>query len=139
VGRVDQAETALGAEMRLAADKGKGKKTPGKNGGDKIVKRFVAVSLRSRSLTNNLGSCTRYTPTGLSSTKNSSRTIKRVTAFRSVRVAGKTKRTSFGICVLDSSTSEFNLSAFTDDVCRTKLETMLRQLRPKEILFTKVD
>lgn len=40
--------------------------------------------------------------------------------------------------MLDSSTSEFNLSAFTDDVCRTKLETMLRQLRPKEILFTKV-
>jgi len=44
VGRVDQAETALGAEMRLAADKGKGKKTPGKNGGDKIVKRYVAVN-----------------------------------------------------------------------------------------------
>lgn len=44
VGRVDQAETALGAEMRLAADKGKGKKTPGKDGGDKIVKRYVAVN-----------------------------------------------------------------------------------------------
>ena len=45
---------------------------------------------------------------------------------------------SFGICVLDSATSEFNLSAFDDDVCRTKLETLLRQLRPKEIVFTKV-
>ena len=45
---------------------------------------------------------------------------------------------SFGICVLDSATSEFNLSAFNDDVCRTKLETLLRQLRPKEIVFTKV-
>ena len=44
----------------------------------------------------------------------------------------------FGLCVLDSSTSEFNLSAFEDDVCRTKLETMVRQLRPKEIIFTKV-
>lgn len=44
VGRVDQAETALGAEMRLAADKGKGKKTPGKGGGDKIVKRYVAAT-----------------------------------------------------------------------------------------------
>jgi DNA mismatch repair protein MSH6 len=40
--------------------------------------------------------------------------------------------------VLDSATSEFNLSAFDDDVCRTKLETLLRQLRPKEIVFTKV-
>lgn len=45
---------------------------------------------------------------------------------------------SFGICVLDSSTSEFSLSAFEDDVCRTKLETMLRQLRPKEVIFKKV-
>lgn len=43
----------------------------------------------------------------------------------------------FGLCVLDSATSEFNLSAFTDDVCRTRLETTLRQLRPKEIVFTK--
>ena len=45
---------------------------------------------------------------------------------------------AFGVCVLDSSTSEFNMSAFEDDACRTKLETMLRQLRPKELLFTKV-
>ena len=44
----------------------------------------------------------------------------------------------FGVCVLDSSTSEFNLCAFEDDVCRTKLETLMRQLRPKELLFTKV-
>ena len=49
VGRVDQAETALGAEMRLAADKGKGKKTLGKDGGDKIVKRYVAVTSVARS------------------------------------------------------------------------------------------
>lgn len=45
---------------------------------------------------------------------------------------------SFGLCVLDCSTSEFNLSAFEDDVCRTRLETMMRQLRPKELVFTKV-
>lgn len=45
---------------------------------------------------------------------------------------------SFGICVLDSATSEFNMSAFEDDACRTKLETLLRQLRPKELVYTKV-
>lgn len=44
----------------------------------------------------------------------------------------------FGLSVLDCATSEFNLSAFEDDVCRTKLETLMRQLRPKEIVFTKV-
>jgi hypothetical protein len=40
VGRVDQAETALGAEMRLAADKSKGKANADK-GKDKIVRRYV--------------------------------------------------------------------------------------------------
>ena len=50
---------------------------------------------------------------------------------------GKDKKHAFGICVLDSATSEFNLSAFDDDVCRTRVETLLRQLRPKEIIFTK--
>jgi DNA mismatch repair protein MSH6 len=43
----------------------------------------------------------------------------------------------FGICVLDCATSEFNLSVFEDDICRTKLETLIRQIRPKELLFTK--
>ena len=47
-------------------------------------------------------------------------------------------KNKFGICVLDCSTSQFNLSAFEDDVCRTRLETLMRQLRPKELLFTKV-
>lgn len=44
----------------------------------------------------------------------------------------------FGICILDCSTSEFNLSCFEDDICRTKLETLMRQIRPKEIVYKKV-
>ena len=44
----------------------------------------------------------------------------------------------FGVCVLDCSTSEFNLSSFEDDVCRTRLETLLRQICPKELLYKKV-
>lgn len=44
----------------------------------------------------------------------------------------------FGVCVLDCSTSQFNLSSFEDDVCRTRLETLMRQICPKEILFKKV-
>lgn len=44
----------------------------------------------------------------------------------------------FGICVLDSATSEFSLSSFEDDIFRTKLETLLRQLRPKEVVYMKV-
>lgn len=45
---------------------------------------------------------------------------------------------TFGISVLDCSTSQFDLAVFEDDICRTKLETMIRQIRPKEMLFTKV-
>jgi DNA mismatch repair protein MSH6 len=44
----------------------------------------------------------------------------------------------FGVCVLDCSTSQFNLSYFVDDVCRTRLETLMRQVCPKEIIFKKV-
>jgi hypothetical protein len=40
VGRVDQAETALGAEMRLAAAKSRGKVSEDKSK-DKIVRRYV--------------------------------------------------------------------------------------------------
>ncbi|KIK54037.1 hypothetical protein GYMLUDRAFT_249807 [Collybiopsis luxurians FD-317 M1] len=43
----------------------------------------------------------------------------------------------FGICVLDCSTSQFDLSVFEDDVCRTKLETMIGQMKPKEMVFMK--
>ncbi|KAK0489289.1 muts domain V-domain-containing protein [Armillaria novae-zelandiae] len=73
VGRVDQAETALGAEMRLATDKSKGKPKGGEK--EKISRELNKV----------------YT-----------------NAF------------------------------FQDDICRTKLETLMRQIRPKEMLFTKL-
>lgn len=45
---------------------------------------------------------------------------------------------SFGLCSLDASTGEFSLTAFDDDICRTRLETMFRQIRPKELLHAKV-
>ena len=44
----------------------------------------------------------------------------------------------FGLCILDAATGEFNMSAFVDDVCGTKLETVIRQLRPKEVVYSKV-
>lgn len=52
--------------------------------------------------------------------------------------ASGSQGTGFGVCVLDSATSQFNMSAFDDDVCLTKLETLIRQLRVKEVIFTKV-
>ncbi|RPD75422.1 DNA mismatch repair protein Msh6 [Lentinus tigrinus ALCF2SS1-7] len=124
VGRVDQAETALGAEMRLAADK-KSKKAPAQDKAkDKIVRRELNKVYTNGTLVDEelltdeqAGHC--------------------VSIREEDTPEAKDGRQTFGICVLDSATSEFNLSAFEDDVCRTKLETMMRQLRPKEIVFTK--
>lgn len=46
VGRVEQAETALGAEMRLAATKSKGKTKA--EGNEKIVRRSVPPILKDK-------------------------------------------------------------------------------------------
>ena len=125
VGRVDQAETALGAEMRVAADKGKKKGlSAADKGGDKIVRRELNKVYTNGTLVDaelltddQAGHCV---------------------SIREAEGEDGRDRQCFGVCVLDSATSEFNLSAFEDDVCRTKLETLMRQLRPKEIVFTKV-
>ncbi|KAJ7105743.1 muts domain V-domain-containing protein [Mycena crocata] len=123
VGRVDQAETALGAEMRVKADKSKGKVSADKNK-EKIVRRELnkvytnGTLLDPEMLTDDqaghfISICEDFSEDSLDSIS------------------------TFGISVLDCSTSQFNLSTFEDDVCRTKLETLMRQLRPKELLFTK--
>ncbi|EPS94078.1 hypothetical protein FOMPIDRAFT_1170017 [Fomitopsis schrenkii] len=127
VGRVDQAETALGAEMCLAADKkggkAKSKPTAEEKGKDKIVRRELNKVYTNGTLVDaelltddQAGHCV---------------------SIREAEGEDGKDQQSFGVCVLDSATSEFNLSAFEDDVCRTKLETLMRQLRPKEIIFTK--
>ena len=125
VGRVDQAETALGAEMRVAADKGKGKQAAAAKGSEKIVRRELNKVYTNGTLVDE----------ALLTDEQAGHCV-------SIREEGeedsKTGKQKFGLCVLDSSTSEFNLSAFEDDVCRTKLETIMRQLRPKEVIFTKV-
>ena len=137
VGRVDQAETALGAEMRLAADKNNKKKkavTAEDKGKDKIVRRELNKVYTNGTLVDEAlltdeqaGHCLSIREDLDDEGRHEEECNRR-----------KELRKGFGICVLDSSTSEFNLSAFEDDVCRTKLETIIRQLRPKEILFTKV-
>jgi DNA mismatch repair protein MSH6 len=51
-----------------------------------------------------------------------------------VNAAGQS---SFGIVVLDAATGAFSLSSFDDDIVKTKLETMFRQLQPKELIHEK--
>lgn len=142
MGRVDQAETALGAEMRVAANKSKGKVSEDK-GKDKIVRRSVLLTRPFY-----------HTPSGVNfselnkvytnGTLIDAELLTDDQAGHCVAICeescedGSGDTNTFGICVLDCSTSQFNLSAFEDDVCRTKLETLMRQIRPKELLFIKV-
>ncbi|KAJ7184166.1 hypothetical protein C8R46DRAFT_1063114 [Mycena filopes] len=112
VGRVDQAETALGAEMRVKADKSKGKVSADKSK-EKIVRRELNKLLTDEQAGHFISICEKFSEDGADSPS------------------------TFGVSVLDCSTSQFNLSTFEDDICRTKLETLVRQLRPKELLFTK--
>ncbi|KAH6917837.1 DNA mismatch repair protein msh6 [Coprinopsis sp. MPI-PUGE-AT-0042] len=123
VGKVEQAETALGAEMRMAAAKGKGKVSEDK-AKDKIVRRelnkvYTNGTLVDAALLNdeNAGHC--------------------VSICEVPSEDGSDSANKFGLCVLDCATSQFNLTGFVDDICRTKLETLLRQIRPKEVLFRK--
>ncbi|KAF8609778.1 DNA mismatch repair protein Msh6 [Ceratobasidium sp. AG-I] len=116
VGRVDQAETQLGAEMRQAASKApKGK---GAAPADKIVRRELNKILTNGTLVD---------PELLQDEQ----------AGHCVSIRETEEEGEFGICVLDAATGEFNLSGFKDDVVRTRLETIIRQIRPKELVFTK--
>ncbi|KAF7971488.1 hypothetical protein HWV62_20944 [Athelia sp. TMB] len=129
VGRVDQVETALGAEMRMAADKKKGKPAEKDGGKEKIVRRELNKVYTNGTLVDDellideqAGHCISI----------------REGKTKDEDDDGSAESTNyFGVCVLDSATSEFSLSSFEDDICRTKLETLLRQLRPKEVLYTK--
>ncbi|KAF9264277.1 DNA mismatch repair protein Msh6 [Marasmius fiardii PR-910] len=120
VGRVDQAETALGAEMRMASDKKSGKSKPAEK--DKIVRRELHKVYTNGTLVD--GEMITDDEAG------------HCISIREIELEGGSTNV-FGVCVLDCSTSQFDLSVFQDDICRTKLETLMRQIRPKELLFTK--
>ncbi|KAF8068932.1 muts domain V-domain-containing protein [Lyophyllum atratum] len=119
VGRVDQAETALGAEMRMAAAKSKGNVSKDKSK-DKIVRRELNKVYTNGTLVD----------AELLTDEQAGHCI----SIYEEESTENPDNNKFGICVLDCSTSQFDMSAF---VCRTKLETLIRQLRPKELLFIK--
>ncbi|CED82378.1 Mismatch repair ATPase MSH6 (MutS family) [Phaffia rhodozyma] len=111
VGRVEQSETALGAEMRMKASGGKAQ----------IVNRELKHVLTNGTVSDPSYLAGDEANHCISIKEDSSNLI----------------NPSFGITVLDAATGAFSLSAFEDDVCKTKLETMFRQLRPKELIHEK--
>eukprot|EP00842_Homolaphlyctis_polyrhiza_P005515 jgi/Hompol1/5965/HPOL_000166-RA len=44
---------------------------------------------------------------------------------------------SFGVCFVDTATAEFSMCSFTDDQNRTKLETLITQIKPVELVLEK--
>ncbi|KAH8829749.1 muts domain V-domain-containing protein [Flagelloscypha sp. PMI_526] len=121
VGKVEQSETQLGKEMRVSADKKKGTNVPQKSD---IVQRELNKVYTNGTLVDpklltddEAGHC--------------------VCIRESFNADAPESPSTFGVCVLDCATSQFDLSTFEDDVCRTKLETLMRQIRPKEFIHTK--
>ncbi|KAG6810732.1 hypothetical protein H0H92_010562 [Tricholoma furcatifolium] len=123
VGRVDQAETALGAEMRMAADKSQGKVSADK-GKDKIVRRELNKVYTNGTLVDaelltdeQAGHC--------------------VSIYEDEAHEGP-DHNKFGICVLDCSTSQFDLSAFVDDQGNLSVPTtrLLKAILPAACLWT---
>ena len=122
VGRVEQSETALGAEMRLKDGKKAGKPAAKPSGGREIVRRelksvltsgtIVDGSMLEDDLANHCVSIKEFTPTS-------------------------GNNPTFGVCVVDAATAEFQLSTFEDDISRTQLETLIRQHKPKELIHEK--
>ncbi|KAI7879177.1 hypothetical protein K492DRAFT_217243 [Lichtheimia hyalospora FSU 10163] len=43
----------------------------------------------------------------------------------------------FGVCFLDAATSEFNICQISDDKSRSKLATLLHQIKPRELITEK--
>ncbi|BGP39629.1 DNA mismatch repair protein msh6 [Rhodotorula kratochvilovae] len=133
VGRVDQCETALGAEIRNKDDKKAGAKGKGAKqaNGKEIVRRELKSVLTTGTIVD-----------GTMLTDDMSNHCVAIKAPLTPSAPQEdtptpTSPPSFGICVLDASTAEFSLSSFTDDACRTQLETLVRQLKPKELIHQK--
>ncbi|PLW16065.1 hypothetical protein PCANC_15356 [Puccinia coronata f. sp. avenae] len=125
VGKVDQCETALGAEMRnkgtLPTSKYAKPPPQQKGSGKEIVRRELRSVVTSGTivdgniLTDDAATCL----LAIKETINSS------------------DFPVFGIIIMDAATAEFNLTHFEDSANRTHLETIMSRFKPKEILHEK--
>ncbi|KAI7863174.1 muts domain V-domain-containing protein [Spinellus fusiger] len=113
VAKVDQMETAIGKTMRERDNSAKV---------DKVVRRELSSILTAGTLVD-----------------TSLLTSDMGTYCMAIKeeVSTETTLPLFGICFVDTSTAEFNLAFFQDDINRTLLETLLIQVNPKEIIIEK--
>ncbi|KAF9438135.1 DNA mismatch repair protein msh6 [Entomortierella beljakovae] len=118
VARVDQMETALGKAMRERDDAVK------KSAVQKVIRRELHSILTAGTLTDS-GLLTNEMATYCMAIKELN------------RPGAEHLPTQFGIAFVDTSTAEFNLATFYDDMDRTKFETLITQIKPKEIVIEK--
>lgn len=117
VARVDQMETALGKAMR-ERDGAAAKSV------QKVIRRELHSILTAGTLTDS-GLLTNDMATYCMAIKEIN------------RPGAEHLPTQFGIAFVDTSTAEFNLATFYDDMDRTKFETLITQIKPKEVVVEK--
>ncbi|PWY86004.1 DNA mismatch repair protein Msh6 [Aspergillus heteromorphus CBS 117.55] len=114
IARVDQAESALGKEMRER----EGKKGNAKE--DKVIRRELACVLTAGTLV-----------------EGSMLQDDMSTFCVAIKEALIDDHPAFGLAFVDTATGQFFLSEFVDDVDMTKFETFVAQTRPQELLLEK--
>jgi DNA mismatch repair protein MSH6 len=113
IARVDQAESALGKEMRERDGK-KGVKE------DKVIRRELACVLTAGTLV-----------------EGSMLQDDMSTYCVAIKEAIIEDSPAFGLAFVDTATGQFFLSEFIDDADMTKFETFVAQTRPQELLLEK--
>ncbi|KAJ3273239.1 DNA mismatch repair protein msh6 [Terramyces sp. JEL0728] len=115
VAKVEQMENAIGKSIR-------DKETPSKKD-DKIIRRELTSVLTSGTIVDG----------GLLTTDMS-------TFCMSIKEEQPNPNLPphFGISFVDTATSEFNVSYFQDDISRTQFETLITQVKPKELVLEKL-
>ncbi|KAE8152629.1 DNA mismatch repair protein Msh6 [Aspergillus avenaceus] len=113
IARVDQAESALGKEMR---------ERDGKKGGkeDKVIRRELSCVLTAGTLV-----------------EGSMLQDDMSTFCVAIKEAIIEESPAFGLAFVDTATGQFFLSEFIDDADMTKFETFVAQTRPQELLLEK--
>ncbi|KAI8987059.1 muts domain V-domain-containing protein [Pilobolus umbonatus] len=115
VAKVDQMETAIGKSMREKKDSSLTK-------ADKIIRRELTSVLTAGTLVDS-GLLTNDMSTYCMSIKE--------------ECMNDQSPPRYGISFVDTATAEFNLLTFEDDLNRTKLETLIMQIKPREVVTEK--
>lgn len=114
IARVDQKETAIGKEMREKDNKG------GKE--EKIIRRELGCILTGGTLMDEF-----------------LLQDEMATYCVAIKESIEDGKPCFGISFVDTSTGEFSMTQFEDDLELTKFETFVAQIRPRELVLEKVE